>query len=171
MKTLVGWKKVAVVMGMWLAMGCASKRQQQAPAQDARVIGATNEGVALNGDGAPCGPTRCAVGEVCCNESCGICTPEGGMCTQQFCEPQPAKDIANAPDGQGRKGQPGEGPCKQDADCRAVSDYCTGCDCRALGPKQELPACSGPGVRCLADPCMNRVAVCVQGYCQLKPPT
>ncbi|KAK3392685.1 hypothetical protein B0H63DRAFT_456392 [Podospora didyma] len=36
-----------------------------------------------------CGPTLCAVGDVCCNSSCGICTKPGGFCTQQFCEPKP----------------------------------------------------------------------------------
>src|SRR5687767_14877860 len=34
-----------------------------------------------------CGPTTCAAGEECCNESCGICTPPGGFCTQQACAP------------------------------------------------------------------------------------
>jgi hypothetical protein len=33
----------------------------------------------------PCGASTCASGEFCCNESCGICAPEGGVCTQQFC--------------------------------------------------------------------------------------
>lgn len=28
----------------------------------------------------------CGAGEFCCNESCGICAPLGGACTQQFCE-------------------------------------------------------------------------------------
>lgn len=37
--------------------------------------------------GTPCGPGRCAAGQVCCNESCGICTEPGGFCTQQICEP------------------------------------------------------------------------------------
>jgi hypothetical protein len=37
--------------------------------------------------GEACGPTTCASGEVCCNASCGICTPPDGFCTQQACEP------------------------------------------------------------------------------------
>lgn len=36
--------------------------------------------------GTPCGPNVCGEGEECCNASCGICVPTGGMCTQQFCE-------------------------------------------------------------------------------------
>ena len=36
--------------------------------------------------GVACGPATCAMGEVCCNESCGICTAPGDSCTQQICE-------------------------------------------------------------------------------------
>jgi hypothetical protein len=35
--------------------------------------------------GEPCGGGTCAAGDVCCNASCGICTPPGGMCTMQVC--------------------------------------------------------------------------------------
>ena len=31
--------------------------------------------------------TICDEGEYCCNESCGICAPRGGFCTQEFCGP------------------------------------------------------------------------------------
>ncbi len=36
---------------------------------------------------AACGKSSCVAGEYCCNESCGICAPIGGACTQQACEP------------------------------------------------------------------------------------
>lgn len=39
--------------------------------------------------GTACGSSTCGAGEYCCNESCGICAPEGGFCTQQFCESTP----------------------------------------------------------------------------------
>ena len=55
--------------------------------------------------------------------------------------------------------------CKADADCRLEGDYCKGCDCRALGPGEKLPPCDGPGVRCIANPCMNKKAVCKAGAC------
>lgn len=58
--------------------------------------------------------------------------------------------------------------CSADSDCRAVADYCTGCDCRALGPGETLPACTGPGVQCFADPCMGKTAACVNGSCQIS---
>jgi hypothetical protein len=35
--------------------------------------------------GVTCGNKTCASGDVCCNESCGICTPPDGVCTQQIC--------------------------------------------------------------------------------------
>ncbi|HVH41471.1 MAG TPA: hypothetical protein VM925_03980 [Labilithrix sp.] len=36
--------------------------------------------------GVPCGRATCEPGMVCCNASCGICTPPDGMCTQQACD-------------------------------------------------------------------------------------
>jgi hypothetical protein len=36
-----------------------------------------------------CGPSVCAANEYCCNESCGICSPLDGTCTQQQCDIQP----------------------------------------------------------------------------------
>ena len=103
-----------------------------------------------NGHGPRCGNHFCPQGEVCCNESCGICTPPGGFCTMQYCEPI------------GRR-------CDSDADCRLFADYCTGCDCRALLTTELDPTCDGPGVRCFADPCLGQAAVCdlPSGRCQL----
>lgn len=103
---------------------------------------------ANKGTGAECGGKRCAPGEVCCNKSCGICTPPGGVCTQELCEQAPST-------------------CSKDADCRAFSDYCTGCDCRALLKSEGDPKCSGPGVRCVADPCRDKSAVCRAGRCAI----
>lgn len=101
--------------------------------------------------GTPCGSNVCGAGQFCCNLSCGICAPTGGACTQQFCEPAPAR-------------------CASDADCRTFSDYCTGCDCRALSRGQPDPKCSGPGVQCFVDPCQGKKAVCRQGRCVLAGP-
>jgi hypothetical protein len=37
--------------------------------------------------GEPCGPVVvCEKGLECCNASCGICVPPGGVCTQEACE-------------------------------------------------------------------------------------
>jgi hypothetical protein len=35
--------------------------------------------------GVSCGPVTCEVGMVCCNESCGICTPPDGSCIELEC--------------------------------------------------------------------------------------
>jgi hypothetical protein len=94
---------------------------------------------------------------VCCNASCGICTPPGGACIQIACEPR--RDAG--PDATG-------GACRIDADCRLFDDYCTGCDCRALARTDPDPRCSGPGVRCLVQPCANKVAACEAGRCVVR---
>jgi len=57
--------------------------------------------------------------------------------------------------------------CRRDADCRTFSDYCTGCDCRALANGEPDPVCPGPGVQCLIDPCFDQSAQCVDGQCVL----
>ncbi|HEX2569305.1 MAG TPA: protease complex subunit PrcB family protein [Polyangia bacterium] len=62
------------------------------------------------------------------------------------------------------------GHCQSDADCRMESDYCTGCDCRAMAQGEAMPACAGPGVRCIANPCQGRQVACRAGQCQMMPP-
>jgi len=57
------------------------------------------------------------------------------------------------------------GYCNADSDCRLEDDYCTGCDCRALSRGESLPICSGPGVRCFVQPCLNKTAACVNHAC------
>lgn len=37
-------------------------------------------------EGVTCGDTTCDTGQVCCNASCGICTPPDGACIQIACE-------------------------------------------------------------------------------------
>jgi hypothetical protein len=37
------------------------------------------------GGGERCGDTTCGAGQVCCNSSCGICTPPDGACIQIAC--------------------------------------------------------------------------------------
>lgn len=71
----------------------------------------------------------------------------------------------------GAGGSAGGAACRSDADCRTFSDYCTGCDCRALSTTERDPVCPGPGVQCLIDPCDSKQAVCRAGQCQIAPPT
>ncbi|HEY5948467.1 MAG TPA: hypothetical protein VIV40_23380 [Kofleriaceae bacterium] len=60
------------------------------------------------------------------------------------------------------------GACATDGDCRLVADYCTACDCRVLAKGDPEPTCTGPGVKCMADPCMTKTAVCDAGKCTAK---
>ena len=118
----------------------------------------------------PCGPTVCRHNEECCNESCGICTRPGESCTQQACAPAtPCVDTVLCIRGTHWSPRLCEcvpnGSCDVDQDCRLFSDYCTGCDCRALSNDDADPVCSGPGAECLADPCMGRSVQCVSGQC------
>ncbi len=55
--------------------------------------------------GVQCGKNTCAQGDVCCNASCGICTPPDGACIQIACEEEieqcegPVIDCAAPPEG------------------------------------------------------------------------
>ena len=93
-----------------------------------------------------CGDNVCTKKEVCCNESCGICTPPDGFCTMQYCV------STNG--------------CQTDADCRTYSNYCDGCACDALTVNELDPVCLGAIVQCFADPCRNQIAVCDQSTAQ-----
>lgn len=41
----------------------------------------------IGGVGEACGQSMCAMGEFCCNPSCGICAPPGGGCIELACAP------------------------------------------------------------------------------------
>jgi hypothetical protein len=58
--------------------------------------------------------------------------------------------------------------CASDADCRLFDDYCTGCNCRPLRVSDRDPVCAGPGVRCFAQACLNKVAACERGACVVR---
>ena len=93
-----------------------------------------------------CGATLCALGEVCCNPSCGICTARDGMCTQQFCDDAP------------RGAQAGEPlPPPPPATCETVrcreGTTCTMVDVECLrAPCERVPRCVGPDVDGGAEP-------------------
>ena len=122
-----------------------------------------------------CGAVVCRDGEVCCNESCGICAPPDGSCSQQVCTPAPPC-VDNVLCIRGLHWSPilcqcvpdDEGLCSNDSDCRLFDDTCNSCDCRALSTADIDPTCSGPGVACFAAPCINKIAVCVDGQCTAR---
>lgn len=106
-------------------------------------------------DGACDRPPGCGPSDLCAAVCYGLCTPKT---TAQLVP----KEVV--PPATGAKGA----ACKSDADCVLFSNYCTGCDCRALGRDEGTPKCAGPGVRCLVDPCMKRHAACVEGRCSVS---
>lgn len=111
-----------------------------------------------------CGEATCPPTQVCCNESCGICTPPGGACVQMICEPKPDASGA-AP----TTGPTTEAACATDADCRTYSSYCPEmpCGCLALASSAADPRCTRPAVNCFVDPCRKKIARCKAGACVL----
>jgi len=76
--------------------------------------------------GEACGSLTCAPGQVCCNDSCGICTAPGDSCTQQLCD-----------DGS----QVGDDPCAG----KACGDECSTCE-PGRPCTTELKFCDARGV-------------------------
>lgn len=112
--------------------------------------------------------TACASSEAC--PAGAHCTTEDGVCNR----PPGCKDGDVCPAvcyGTCEAAKPPQAECRTDADCRTFGFMCTGCDCLALASTEAEPTCSGPGVRCLADPCLNKAAVCDAGQCRIKSNT
>lgn len=124
-------------------------------------------GPAVDGGAAPTTPvpsdTLCRSTQDCKE---GTCSTEWGVCNAApGCGPGvacPAVCYGTC--------QLGKPVCRVDADCRLVSDYCKGCDCRALGLGEVAPACDGGGVQCLVDPCQRKTAVCAARRCVAADP-
>jgi hypothetical protein len=98
-----------------------------------------------------CGPNTCAAGEVCCNESCGICTAPDGACTQQFCEPLDA----------------GQGPVQCGPNVCASGEVCCNESCGICTPPNGVctqqacaPADAGTGTACGFNTCAPGTECC-----------
>jgi hypothetical protein len=93
-------------------------------------LGACSSSGEPTDEGVPCGTSTCALGLVCCNASCGICTEPEGTCTDIVCE-DPTAPRCETMDAAG------------DGDCEMVLGYAfDGVDC------QELTGCD-----CVGDDC------------------
>ena len=93
---------------------------------------------------------------------------EAGVPTGQHASAGQSAGSPAAPVVAGRDatpGEPGKRACQSDADCRMQADYCTGCDCEALGPGENVRGCAGSAVSCLVDPCAGKSVLCVRGQC------
>jgi hypothetical protein len=147
--------------------------------------GTSGEG---SGDREPCGTVTCDRGEVCCNESCGICTPPNGACTQQFCTPEDAGTSGDAPFCGGIAGIacPGAGMCVDDpgddcdpehggADCGGLCRCGVTAMCNTglvFDNSPEVCTCvpaggGGKGVKCGPSTCAKGEVCCNEscGYC------
>jgi hypothetical protein len=109
------------------------------------------------GAGKPCTSSAQCPSNTSCTTEMGVCNPPPG------CDPARG-DVCPAVC-YGTCEPSGGGACRADSDCRLFSDYCTGCDCRALLVGAPDPTCNGPGVQCLIDPCENKRAVCSRRAC------
>ena len=87
-----------------------------------------------------CGPRRCALGEVCCNPSCGICTAPDGMCTQQFCDEAPAEPEAGDPPTEPPRVTCDNVRCKEGTHCEMVQVQCVRAPC------DPVPECKKDGL-------------------------
>ena len=114
-----------------------------------------------------CGPNLCGVAQVCCNPSCGICTPSGQACTQQACAPTTGACYRGGCSGELCSDQPGaistciwreEFACYQDATCERQSNG----DC-GFTQTPELIACLGPTTSTDAGPHCSGVVCAI--YC------
>jgi hypothetical protein len=131
--------------------------------------------------GVKCGNNTCAVGDYCCNASCGICAPRGAACIQIACDPPPP-DAGTCVDNvaciQGTvwsktqcKCVPATGgACTTAADCHLVANYCGDCNCLSLATGEKEPVCTGGTVSCFADPCLSKTPACVTGHSATQRP-
>jgi hypothetical protein len=98
---------------------------------------APGTGVASDAGTQACGATTCTDGTVCCNASCGICTPPGRVCIQIACDPatvgKSCTDLSCAASDtcmETRSGpqciSPEENPCN-------LADCAPGSTCQVLG--------------------------------------
>lgn len=138
---------------------CRAKAGSRLPVGD---VGGTCEppasddndgGVCLSDRGGPCG------GNVA-----NACTCANGLvCTAKPGSNLPAGDVGGTCEDAVKPHQ-----CQRAEDCELQADYCTACDCVALTHGESIPPCTGPGVRCLVDPCGMKKADCVDGFCVAK---
>jgi hypothetical protein len=100
-------------------------------------------------------------GGVCGGNTRQPCACETGL----VCTPDASSSLPTGDVGGTCLRAEGSSACQSSADCQVQADYCTGCDCVALGQGQSVRGCSGPGVDCLLDPCGSKTAQCVAGKC------
>jgi len=155
---------------MSLLVGC-HKATAPAPKPSAEQAAAPDAG-SDRARGPACGKLDCALGEVCCNPSCSICTPPDGMCTQQICEEDEPAAVPGAQGGVSPA--PGETPPANAVVSGALVDEskisCANVRC-AAGTHCEMVqvvcvrAPCDPQPQCKADPSPAPGASCGKNTC------
>jgi len=126
---------MAVVALSLLALAC----RRAGPASVRTAEGASAEGaVKQPAQQVACGAALCALGEVCCNPSCGICTARDGMCTQQFCDAVASEAQAGVPLPPAPPASCDTVRCREGTACTMVQVACRRAPC------EPLPRCVGP---------------------------
>lgn len=137
------------------ASGLTCKSSSSLPMGD---VGGTCQGPADDADAGMCVSNE---GEHCGGNTRSPCTCATGL----TCAATPGSTLPFGDVGGTCQSATTRATCSSDADCSLMADYCTGCDCVALAKGQSIAPCSGPGVRCLADPCASKHAKCTSGHC------
>lgn len=78
-----GSEQQAVFIGLWRAIVEACEGQGTESRSFSGIV--QEAALELCEPREVCGPSLCAAGEVCCNPSCGICTPPDGACIEIAC--------------------------------------------------------------------------------------
>jgi len=101
------------------------------------------------GGGVSCGKNTCSEGEVCCNASCGICTPPDGACIQLACEENACDRTV----------------CELGTHCELVEVQCLVPPCDPVAECVVDEECTGPIIDCAAPPpgCNYEGGGCVKG--------
>lgn len=118
----MSWNRawIGIALGLCAAAGCSNAHE--AGGNDGGTPGDGGAGVA-------CGRTTCALGQVCCNVSCGICTAPGEGCIALIC------DDTDAGSGRGPCGGLGNLPC-------AANEYCDFPDGSFCGGDDSTGVCT-----------------------------
>ena len=126
-----------------------------------------------NVPGTKCGNTLCPPDQVCCNASCGTCTPPGGTCSQQICTMEnPAISVPCGPNtcnvGQvccnascGICTEPGQTcsqtPCANSGGLASVPCGLTMCNAGQVCCNATCGICTAPGQTCDQTPCGAKI--------------
>lgn len=138
---------------------CQAQAGSKLPVGD--VGGTCEPPVSVDNDGGVCLSVK---GGPCGGNLRGACACANGL----VCTAKPGSNLPVGDVGGTCEDQVKPHACQRVEDCELQADYCTGCDCVALAHGESIPACSGPGVRCLVDPCGTKKADCVSGFCVAK---